>query len=257
MNDFVTKRLITLLCIMSTVVVLGTTGYALIEDWRLMDGLYMTLITISTVGYGEIQELSFQGRVFTSGLIIVSMISLVYWTAGITSLLVSGDLTGDFRRKREFKMISKLRDHVVVCGGGVMARTVIASLYQQKTNVVALVQEEEQLNQLQRLFPDLLAIHTDPKSELSMADANILNAKYLVAAMESDFDNLLITITGVGLGTNIQIYSCAMNNELAARMLKVGASHVICPMVLGGNQVATMIQEQSTANAGKTMVTAG
>ena len=230
---------------MSTVIVVGTTGYALVEGWQLMDGLYMTLITISTVGYGEIQELSFQGRVFTSCLIILSMISLVYWTAGITSLLVSGDLTGDFRRKRELKMISKLRGHVVVCGGGVMARTVIAELARKNTALVVIAEEEEDVKQIKRMFPELTVLQSDPKSELSLADANVLNAKFLVAAMEEDFDNLLITITGAGLGTNIQIYSCAMNNELAARMLKVGATQVICPLVLGGNQVSNLIHEES------------
>ena len=249
MNEIVTKRLFTLLCIMSIVVIVGTTGYALIEDWQLMDGLYMTLITISTVGYGEIQELTFKGRVFTSCLILLSMVSLVYWTAGITSLLVSGDLTGDFQRKRELKMISKLRDHVVVCGGGVMARTVIAGLVRQSIAVVAVSQNEEQVKQLQRLFTDLIVLQADPKCELSLADTNVLNARYLVAAMEDDFDNLLITITGTGLGTNIQIYSCAINNDLAARMLKVGATEVICPMVLGGNEVASLIQNSANSTA--------
>lgn len=146
-------------------------------------------------------------------------------------------------------MISKLRDHVVVCGGGVMARTVIAGLVRQSIAVVAVSQNEEQVKQLQRLFPDLIVLQADPKCELSLADTNVLNARYLVAAMEDDFDNLLITITGTGLGTNIQIYSCAINNDLAARMLKVGATEVICPMVLGGNEVASLIQNSANSTA--------
>ncbi len=229
---------------MSMVIIFGTTGFALVEGWDLIDGLYMTLITISTVGYGEVQELSPHGRVFTSVLIILSMISLVYWTAGVTSLLVSSDLQGDLQRKRELKMVSKLRDHIVVCGGGVMARTVITGLIRQQKQVVAIMDQEDQIQMMKRIFPELLIIKSDPKCELSLADANILKANYLVAAMESDFDNLMVTITGNSLGIDIQILSCAMNNELAAKMLKVGASEVICPMVLCGEQVTSLICAQ-------------
>ncbi len=235
---------------MSMVVIIGTGGYALIEKWSLMDGLYMTLITISTVGYGEINELTQSGRVFTSFLIIFSMISLVYWTAGITSLLVSGDLSGDFQKRRMLKMISNLRDHVVVCGGGVLAQTVIMGLTRKQLDVVVITDQEDQVQNLKRLFPTLNVVFSDPKCELSLADANVLNAKYLVAALESDYDNLLITITGAGLGTNIQILSCAMTNELAAKMMKVGASEVICPMVLCGEHVISLISETAADQQG-------
>ena len=76
-----------------------------------------------------------------------------------------------------------------------------------------------------------------------MADANAISAKYLVAAVESDYDNLLITITGKGLGTDIRVLSCAQSTELASRMMKVGADEVICPFIIGGEHVATLIDQ--------------
>jgi len=127
------------------------------------------------------------------------------------------------------------------CGGGVMARTVISGLIREAKKVVAIIEEPAQIELMRRLHPELSIVVADPKSELSLADANVLKAGYLVAAMESDYDNLLITITGSGLGTKIQILSCAMSNELANKMLKVGASRVICPMVLCGEHVTSLI----------------
>ena len=243
------KRFTSLICMIALVVIVGTTGYALLEGWDLIDGFYMTLITISTVGYGEVRELTPGGRVFTCVLILLSMVSLVYWTAGFTSILVSHDLKGDIKRKRELKMISKMRNHVVVCGGGIMARTVITGLLRQRKEVVAIIEQESQVHSIKRLFPDLMVIQADPKSDLSLADANVLQAQFLVAALESDYDNLLITITGNNLGADLQVLSCAMDNEVAAKMLKVGATEVICPMVLCGEHVTSLICSNDVATS--------
>jgi voltage-gated potassium channel len=231
----------TLGVVILTPLIVGTIGYLFIEGWPLLDAMYMSIITLSTVGYGETQELSETGRVFTTALIAISMMCMAFWTAGITSIIVGGELTGKFRKQKEAKMISQLSNHTIVCGGGLMARTVINQLCQEGKDVVAVMGSENDIALMQRLYPNLLIVHGDPKSELALADANAINADFLVAAVESDYDNLLITITGKGLGTDIKIISCAQGNELASRMHKVGADKVICPFVLGGEQAAKMI----------------
>ncbi|MEM9410317.1 MAG: NAD-binding protein [Planctomycetota bacterium] len=227
--------------IIGCLLIFGTCGYVLIEGWTVFDGLYMTVITLSTVGYGETQELSNSGRMFTAMLIGVSVVSMACWTAGITSVLVSGDLSGAFRKKKERKMIAKMKGHTVVCGGGVLARTVIDQLVRDDKELVCITNSKEDIDLLRRFHLDLPIIENDPKSELAMADANALAANYLIAAAESDYDNLLITITGRSLGTRIKVISCAQGNELASRMLKVGADEVICPLVLGGEHAAKMV----------------
>lgn len=221
--------------------VAGSCGYAVIEGWSLADSVYMTVITLSTVGYGETQELSQIGRVFTTILISAAVVLMACWTAGITSAIVSDDLSGAFRKRKELKMISQLFDHTVVCGGGVFAQTVIEKLVRQEKDVVVVTDDPEQVQRIKRLFPNVPVVEEDPTSEMAMFDANALAAKYLIVAAESDFDNLLITITGTGLGTDMKVISCAQTGELANRMMKVGADEVICPFVLAGESAVRFV----------------
>ena len=239
MQSLIFQRIFTVF--VASLLLAGTCGYVLIEGWSLLDGFYMTIITLSTVGYGETQELSQSGRLFTSILIGVSMVCMACWTAGITSLFVSADISGAFRKQKEMKMIASMKGHTVVCGGGMMARTLIAQLVRQQKQVVVIISDETEIALVRRLHPNVPIVTGDPKSELALADANALAAGHLVAAAESDYDNLLIAITGKGLGTNIKVISCAQSNELASRMYKVGADNVICPQVLGGEQAAQLI----------------
>lgn len=246
MTRSVFQRVVQLAAMIAGVILLGTCGFSLVEGWSLGDGLYMTLITLSTVGYGETHELSQTGRAFTGVLIVLCMITMVFWTAGITSIVVSGDLSGAFQQKKERKMISKMSGHVVVCGGGVVARTVIDGLRRRSIEVVAVIEDEKEVELIRRFHPELPVIVDDPKSELALADANVLSADHLVAAMDTDYDNLLITITGNGLGTGIKIFSCAMSTELATRMMKVGATKVISPLVLCGEHVTDLIGKSAS-----------
>lgn len=222
-------------------IVTGCCGYAAIEGWPLMDSLYMTVITLSTVGYGETQELSQVGRIFTTMLISAAVVLMACWTAGINSAIISDDLSGAFRKRKELKMISRLFDHTVVCGGGVFAQTVIEKLVRQQKEVVVVTNVAEQIQRIKRLFPNVPVIEEDPTSELAMFDANALSAKYLIVAAENDFDNLLITITGKGLGNEMKVISSAQSGELANRMLKVGADEVICPFVLAGESAVRFV----------------
>ena len=246
-GNIVIDRFLSLVSLMGGLIFIGTCGFAMIEQWSIFDSFYMTIITLSTVGYSETHDLTTIGRFFTSILIVSSMILMVYWSAGITSIFVSGELSGMFRRTKELRMISMLEDHVVVCGDNVMTRTIVAGLVQKQLPVVVVCNAGENANVLRRLFPDILMVEGDPRSELSLMDANVLAAKYLVAAMDDDMDNLLIAITGNGLGSHIKVYACAQDNDLATRLLKVGVHEVICPLVLGGEQVTNLICQPAAA----------
>jgi len=237
------QRLATML--VAILLVVGTCGFVIIEGWPLADSLYMTLITLSTVGFGEVQELSAGGRLFTSLLITFSFVLVACWTAGFTSILVSGELSGQFQIQQEKRMINALQGHTVVCGGGATALTVIIRLAAEDKPVVAITQDETEIAAIRRMAPDVPIVQADPKSELALIDANAINAKYLVAGTASDYDNLLITITGKGLGTGICVMSCAQSTELASRMLKVGADEVICPLIIGGEHVASLITDSA------------
>ena len=232
-------------------IIIGTCGFVLVEGWDLFDGLYMTIITFSTVGYGETNELTSQGRLFASMLILVSMVSVACWTATLTGWVVSGELSGNYKRRREAKMVAKMKKHSIVCGDGMLSRIVILEMAKQDIPLVYLCRSSEDAQIVQRFAPDVIVIEEDPTSEIALADANILKCKSVVAAMQSDVDNLMIAITAKGIRNSIELCSFAQGTEYASRMTKVGADHVVSPFLLGGQFVSQLIsgKPQSSSEA--------
>ena len=115
----------TVLCAVASLLTMGTAGYVILEGWPVHDGLFMTIITMSTVGYGETHQLTPAGRCFTTLLIFCCIVGMTYWTASLTSFIVEQDLSGSLARRRMLRMISKLKEHVVICGSGPMAQALV------------------------------------------------------------------------------------------------------------------------------------
>ena len=235
------KRLMTVLLAVLMLILCGTTGYALLERWPVGDGFFMTMITLSTVGYGETNQLTPTGRLFTSGLIVVGLITMTCWTAVLTSFVVEGDLSGRYERRRTLKMVAKLKKHVIVCGSDKMARAVLERLVRARRDVVVVDDNQNHLIEIKRQFPSVLTIEGNATSEVALAEANIMRAKFVVAAMESPVDNLLISITCKDLGRNIAVYARSNDMTVANRMRKAGVDEVICPSQICGDQVANLI----------------
>jgi voltage-gated potassium channel len=213
----------------------------LLEDWAFVDGFFMTVITISTVGYGITGELSQTGQWFTSLLIFMSIVCMTCWTATLTSFIVEGDLGGAHLRRRMMKTIAKLKDHTIVCGSGQMAQAVVDRLTRHEVSVVVLGDDQEQLDVLRRRYRNLLIVEGNPTNELALADANILAAKHVVAAMDSEMDNLLVAITCKDMGHEIQVIARSNNLSIGNRMRKAGVDEVISPSQLSGDRVAELI----------------
>jgi voltage-gated potassium channel len=239
------RRLAIAIAGLSVLMIVGAVGYALLEGWPLSDGLYMTLITLSTVGYSETHELSAQGRWFTSALIVTCVVGMTLLTAALTSLIVENDLSGKHVRKRMVKMISKLKNHTVVCGCGKMAEAVIERLMQQHVELVVVGEDRARLNALGQRFRNLMTLEGDPTNELLLAKANVLRADNVVAALESDVDNLMICITCSDMGRDISVYARSNDISIANRMRKSGARNVISPSRLCGDSIANSIADPS------------
>ncbi len=223
------------------IIVLGAIGYALIEGWTVMDGLYMTIITLSTVGYGETNDLTTVGRVFTAILIFMSIVGMTCWTAQITTNFVSGELSGSSSKRRTKKVIDSLNEHAIVFGSGTMATTIIDRLEKSDCACVVVDNKQEEMSEIQDRYPQALTLVCDPKSELSLSDANVFSAKYVIAALEDDFDNLLIAMSVKEFDPD-KIVICRSNDpRVASRMMKIGVESVVCPFQLSGDHVADII----------------
>ena len=235
------RRLLNIMYWVMTLVMLGTIGYHLVEGWSLADSFFMTVITISTVGYGETNTLSEHGRWFTSGLIFTSLVSMTGWTAILTSFIVGCDLGGTFQRRRTAKMIQAMKGHTVVCGGGLMAQVVVERLMRKRAQVVLISEESDWLAEMKKKFRRLEVLEGKPGNELILAQANILNAKHVIAATDSEVDNLLIGITCKDIGPDVCVIAESNDLMIANRMRKSGIDEVISPVQLGGAKVTDLV----------------
>jgi len=228
----------TALAVLMTV---GTIGYVAIEDWSAADGFYMTIITMSTVGYGETNELTPEGRTFTSVLIFFCLVTMTYWSASLTSFILEQELSGAYLRRRMLKMISKLKNHVVVCGSDPMAHALIERLVRKRVDVVLITDDTAAIEVLKKRFRRLHIVEGSPTNELTLAEANVFGAKTVVAATQSEVDNLLVGITCKDIGPNVAVYAHSNDPILGNRMRKSGIDEVISPAQLCGAHVATLI----------------
>lgn len=235
------RRLLNIMYWVLTLVMLGTIGYHLVEGWSLADSFFMTVITISTVGYGETNTLTEGGRWFTSVLIFTSLVSMTGWTAILTSFIVGSDLSGNFQRRRTAKMVAAMKGHTVVCGGGLMAQAVVERLMRKRTQVVLIDEDPEWLASMKKKFRKLEILEGKPGNELILAQANILNAKHVIAATGSEVDNLLIGITCKDIGPQVCVIAESNDQMISNRMRKSGIDEVISPVQLGGDRVTELI----------------
>jgi len=241
-NPF-TRRIFWVAVCLTGVVLGGAIGYTLIEGWSLPDGFFMTAITVSTVGYGETQPLTPAGRSFTAFLIGASVIVMTCWNAALTSFLVDGDVSGRYTRRRNLRMIAELNGHTIVCGTTNMARAVIDRLVRKRVKVVVVGADKEALGELQRSYRRIHTITGCPTSELVLAKANVVKAAAVVAALDSEVDNLLVGITCKDLGTSVRVLARSETSVVANRMRKAGVDDVICPPQICGDRVFDILQQ--------------
>lgn len=222
------------------VLIFGTAGYGLIEGWGPLDGFYMSVITLATVGYGETQALSGPGRVFTCFLIFISIISLSCWTACLTGIFVDHEIGNLWLVRKAKKMAKSMKQHTIVCGSGPMSQTVIKLLVSAKEEVLVVDSDDVQLKRIKARFPDVVVMPANAVDEVALADANVIDAKCVIATLDSDFDNLLIAMSCKDLGTPLKVIARSDDVQIASRMSKIGVENVICPFHISGEQAAKL-----------------
>ena len=230
-------RIFGALILLLVVFLVGTTGFKLIggESWSLLDSVYMTAITLSTVGYGEVRDLSSRpgARIFAMALIIFGMFSLLYITSTVTAFIVEGDLKNIFWSKQMSKYIDKMKGHFIVCGGGETGLHIAQELIKTKRPFVIIEPHTEALDHLKHLYPDLPHIQDDPTDDEVLVRAGIVRARGLIAVMNSDKDNLFITITARRLNPALRIIAEGIEAKSSAKLRTAGADSVVLPNTIG------------------------
>lgn len=234
-----TRRFILDIFIFFLILTGGCIGYTVIEGWDGLDALYMTVITLTTVGFQEIHPLSRAGRIFTMFLIISGVGFFFYFLGNITGMVVKGTLKDVFGRRKLEKEISHIQGHYMVCGFGRIGRTVTQLLKEKPMEVVVIEKDPQYIPLFQE--KKILYVLGEATLEENLLKAGINKAKGLVAAASSDADNVYITLTARGLNPDLFILARAAEESSILKLTRAGADKVISPYDIGARRMANTI----------------
>ena len=221
------------------ILLVGVAGYAFLFNYSFIDALYMTVITITTIGFGEVHPFGDGEKIFTIGLILSSLFIFGYAVSSFSEYLISGQFFHQLKVKKVQKMIEKLNGHTIVCGYGRNGKQAIAKLRSYKKDFVVVEKNKELIKKLDE--EGVLNIEGDATTDETLIKAGILNAENLITALPSDADNLFVVLTAKQLHKKCKIISRASKESSYSKLKIAGADNVIMPDKLGGAHMATLV----------------
>ena len=233
------RRIIVVIFSLLIILLVGSAGYMVLEGWSFFEGLYMTVISLTTVGFGEVRPLSFSGRVFTILLIFSGIGLMFYVISAITGMVIEGHFKDVFGRRRLERAIHNIKDHYIICGFGRIGEVIARELHHNGIPIVVVDNDPERLPVLER--SGYLHLFGNATQEEMLLAANIDRARGLVSVCSSDADNVYIVLTARSLNPNLTIVARAGETGSEQKLLRAGANEVISPYELGGHRMAQTI----------------
>ena len=233
------SRIYKTLSLVLIILLLGVAGYMFLSNYTFVDALYMTVITITTVGFGEVKPFTPEEKIFTVFLILTSITVFGYAVSIFSEYLVSGRLFEQFKHRKVEKQIKSLKGHTIVCGFGRNGNQAILKLNNYNKKLVVVEKDKEMISELEN--EDVLNIQGDATLDETLLRAGIKTAANLITALPSDADNLFVVLTANQLNNNCKIISRASNESSYSKLKIAGASNVIMPDKLGGDHMASLV----------------
>jgi voltage-gated potassium channel len=224
--------------LLAVVIVVGVWGYMLIDGWSFLDSFYMVIMTIATVGYGEVHPQGPAGRIFTSGLIIFGVATMLY-SFGVFASTLTDNALGDYRRQRRLEHdLERLRDHFIICGYGRIGTQIVAEFEDHRVAYVVIDQTEEALERIRA--ENRLHIEGDASKEEILKQAGIERARGLISAVDSDERAVYIVLAARAFNPNLYIVARAGRPDSIRRLELAGATRTISPYVMAGHRMAEL-----------------
>jgi voltage-gated potassium channel len=224
----------------------GTVGYHWLEGMTAFESLYMTVITIATVGFSELKPLSDAGRVLTMGLIALGVTIGGYMISMLMQIIVQGELVKALGRRKVERKIAELRDHIIICGFGRIGQIIGQELCRDNIGFIVIDEKPEAIAKAE--MAGYLALQMDATTEEALVRAGILQARGLVTSVQSDADNVFITLTARGLRPDIYILSRASELKNEEKLRRAGASLVVSPYLIGGRRMAQVLKRPTVVD---------
>ena len=233
------KKIFIGLGVLLTLVIGATIGYILILDLSFIDGLYMTIITISTVGYREVTAMTAQGKLFSILVIVISLGLVGYLLSEIFKFFSEGNINETWRKNKMKKEIAKMNQHIIVCGAGETGLHVIKQLIRKEVEFVVIENDEEVIEKLKEL--NVKYIDDDATSEEVLTEAGVKVAKGLITCLAKDADNVFVVLTARELNKSLHIVARAHEERSDKKLRRAGADNTVSPDEIGGKKMASMM----------------
>lgn len=234
------------LSVVVSITIVGTLGYVVLLDWSVGDGLYMTAITLTTVGYKEVRELDGLGRVWTM-LVALAGVGIIFGTVGIVAeTLVAEVLSGKREQRRMTDTIARLRNHFILCGFGRVGATVARELEHAGVPIVVIDSMAESADAAAR--EGHLVIHGDATHDSVLVDAGVAHARGLITTVDSDPQNVYVTLSARSLNPKLFIVARANEEGSEAKLRQAGADRVVSPYTRAGRQIAELATRPRVAD---------
>jgi voltage-gated potassium channel len=234
-----TKNLMLSVFLIFLVISMGTLGYMTLENLGFIDALYFTIVTISSVGYGDIQPSTPESRIFTMFLILIGLSLLFYLISVLVSNLVEVSLLDILRFRRITRRLRKMKNHVILCGYGDVGTLVAEGL--GKKDVIVIDRDEEKFNEI--IGREFIGVHGDTTHPTTLEAAEIKKAKAIVIALDSDPAAVYTILTAKELNPDIDVYVRANEKGSASKMRRAGANYVICLPAVGSMEILKAMRE--------------
>ncbi len=223
---------------MLLVLLIGTIGYRLIEDWSWFDALFMTVITVTTIGFREAFPLSRAGEIFTMLLVLGGVGTAFYILTSLVRYIFEGELGIIIGRQRMEAKIRRLNDHFILCGYGRVGQSIANILRQQDVKLVVIDRDDNAINRAQQAGH--LTIHADTTLDESLKQARIEHGRGIIIALGDDASNIYTTLAAKELKPNLPIVVRANNEEAGRKLAQAGADRVVAPEAIGGARMARL-----------------
>lgn len=235
------RRLIIAIVLMTTSILIGIAGYRLIEGYSVLDAFYMTIVTVSTVGFREVRPLTDDGKLFTSFYIISNLIFFAFLVSTVAKYLFEGEFNKIYNTIMKGREVSKLKGHIIVCGYGRNGRRAAQELKTSRKKFLIIENDDHVLER----FPDASKTYNffmgDATQDQTLIDAGIKRATTIITTLPSDSENVFITLTAREMNPDIKIISRASDEKVEKKLMRAGVNHVVMPDALGGFHMAHIV----------------
>jgi voltage-gated potassium channel len=224
----------------------GTLMFQAIEGWSILDSLYVTVQTLTTVGYGDKTPQTTTGRAFATVFMLFGVGVVLYGLTAAVKSIVQSELVATFGQRRRSRKMSRLRNHFIICGAGRVGSHLVRSLLSAHDTFVVIEKDPEKVAQLTEIGVSVLV--RDATLEESLLEAGVEHARGLAACLPDDAENVYVVLTARALNSNIHIVARAVEEQAEPKLIRAGANRVVAPTIIGGHRMAVALTKPAVGD---------